>query len=114
MDGTLLQAWVSQKSFRPKDDQDGGPQVEGRNPEGNFHAEKRSNPTHASTTDSEARNDRKSGAVGAKLTYLGHTLMENRNGLMVDAQLSQADGYGERDTAHTMLARLPGKLGRRA
>ena len=87
------------------------PQVEGRNPEGNFHAEKRSNSTHASTTDSEAGNDRKSGAVGA---YLGHTLMENRNGLMVDAQLSQADGYGERDTAHTMLARLPGKLGRRA
>src|SRR5699024_10674657 len=62
-----------------------------------------------STTDPEARNYRKSGTVGAKLGYLGHTLMDNRHGLMVDAEVSPADGYGERNTAQKILDRLPGK-----
>ncbi|EQD27484.1 transposase IS4 family protein, partial [mine drainage metagenome] len=65
--------------------------------------------TPASTTDPEARNYRQSGTVGAKLAYLGHTRMENRTGLMVDAEVSQADGYGERETAQKLLTRRPGK-----
>lgn len=109
VDGTLIQAWASQKRFRRKDDQGGGPTGEGRNAARDFHGEKRSHETHASTTDPEARNYRKSGPVGAKLAYLGHTLMENRHGLMVEAEVSQADGYGERETAQKLLSRLPGK-----
>lgn len=109
VDGTLIQAWASQKSFRPRDDKDGRPKGGGRNAARDFHGKKRSNETHASTTDPEARNYRKSATVGAKLAYLGHTLMENRNGLMVDAQVSQADGHGERESARKMLSRLPGR-----
>lgn len=109
VDGTLIQAWASQKSFRPKDDQGGGPTGPGRNAHCDFHGQKRTNATHASTTDPQARNYKKAQTAEAKLGYLGHTLMENRNGLMVDAEVSQADGYGERTTAHKMLARLPGK-----
>ena len=109
VDGTLIQAWASQKSFRSKDGQDDDPQGPGRNAESDFHDQKRSNETHASTTDPEARNYRKARTVGAKLAYLGHTLMENRHGLMVDAKVSQADGYGERETAKQMLGDLPGR-----
>lgn len=109
VDGTLIQAWASQKSFRPKDENGGGPGGTGRNSARDFHGQKRSNATHASTTDPEARSYKKSKKVGAKLGYLGHTLMENRNGLMVDARVSHADGFGERDTARKMLSKLPGK-----
>src|SRR5699024_229579 len=83
-DGTLSQAWASQKSFRPKDDQDGPPPGSGRNAQSDFHGQKRANATHASSTDPQARNYKKALTAEAKLGYLGHTLMENRNGLMVD------------------------------
>src|SRR3954465_414676 len=106
VDGTLLEAWASHKSFKPKD----GPPTEpppGRNTEVQWHGEKRSNETHASTTDPESRLYRKSNAAPAKLCYSGHLLMEHRNALIVDAELTTADGYAERATAISMLARLP-------
>jgi transposase len=105
VDGTLLEAWASHKSFQPKD----GPKVPppGRNAEVNFHGQKRTNETHASTTDPEARMARKSFATAARLSYAGHLLMEHRNALLVDIELTQATGYAERDAALEMLARLP-------
>jgi transposase len=106
VDGTLLEAWASHKSFQPKD----GPPTAmppGRNAEVSFRGERRSNATHASTTDPEARMARKSNATAAKLSYAGHLLMEHRNALLVDIELSEATGYAERDTALEMLARLP-------
>ncbi len=110
VDGTLIQAWASQKSFRAKDPgNDDEPGDQGRNTCRDFHGEKRSNATHASTTDSDARHYKKSQGSEAKLSFMGHTLMENRNGLMVDARVSVADGHGERDTALAMLGDLPGK-----
>lgn len=114
VDGTLLEAWASHKSFRPKDGSGGGPAVPaGRNAEANFHGQKRSNLTHRSSTDPEARLARKSNAAPAKLCFAGHFLMENRNALIVDAELTQADGYAERATAIEMLARLPRRARRR-
>jgi transposase len=108
VDGTLLEAWASHKSFRPKDDPGGKPPSGGgRNAEHNFHGERRSNATHQSTTDPEARMARKGNAVAAKLSYAGHLLMENRHALIVDMELTEATGYAERDTALTMLGRLP-------
>jgi len=114
VDGTLLEAWASHKSFRPKDDQGGGkpPTGGGRNAEHNFHGERRSNATHQSTTDPEARMARKGNAVAAKLSYAGHMLMENRQALIVDMELTPATGYAERETALTLLDRLP-KMARR-
>jgi transposase len=112
VDGTLLQAWASHKSFKPKD----GPPPDtpaGRNAEVQWHGQKRSNDTHASTTDPEARLYRKSHNTAATLCYSGHLLMENRNALIVDAELTIADGYAERATAIDMLARLPQRTGRR-
>ena len=109
VDGTLIQAWASQKSFRPKDDEDNGCENKGRNAERDFHGEKRLNDTHESRTDSEARNYKKSKGSEAKMAYLGHTLMENRHGLIVKADASLADGYAERDTALEQLKALPGK-----
>jgi transposase len=108
VDGTLIQAWASQKSFRRKDDSDQPPKDGGRHAERDFHGETRLNDSPQSRTDPEARNYRKSRGAEAKMAYLGHTLMENRNGLMVDARVSRADGYGERTTALEMLADLPG------
>ncbi len=108
VDGTLIQAWASQKSFRPKGENEDPSSSGGRNTESNFHGEKRSNDTHESKTDPESRNYKKSKNSGAKLAYLGHSLMENRNGLVVDARVSLADGHGERDTAIDMLSGLPG------
>jgi Transposase DDE domain len=111
VDGTLLEAWASHKSFKPMD----GPPTEppaGRNVEVQFHGEKRSNETHASTTDPESRLYRKSNAAPAKLCYAGHLLMEHRSALIVDAELTTADGYAERATAIEMIARLP-RSGRR-
>jgi transposase len=111
VDGTLLEAWASHKSFKPKD-RPGGPGA-GRNVEVDFHGEKRSNHTHRSTTDPEALLARKSVSTPARLCYAGHVLMENRNALIVDAELTQADGYAERATAIDMLARLPRRRRRR-
>ena len=106
VDGTLLEAWASHKSFKPKDDPPAGPPA-GRNTEVQWHGERRSNETHASTTDPQARLARKSNATAAKLCYSGHLLLEHRNALIVDAELTAATGYAERDTAIEMLGRLP-------
>lgn len=114
VDGTLLEAWASHKSFKPKDPGQNGPAARaGKNVEADFHGEKRSNQTHRSTTDPEALLARKSNAAPAKLCYAGHFLMENRNALIVDAELTAADGYAERATAIEMLARLPKRARRR-
>ena len=86
VDGTLIKAWASMKSFRRKDGNDEPPSP-GRNGERNFRKEKRSNETHASTTDPDARLARKSGGQESKMGFTGHLLMENRNGLIVDARL---------------------------
>lgn len=112
VDCTLLEAWASHKSFKPNDAPPSEPPV-GRNAEVSFHGQKRSNDTHTSTTDPEARLARKSNATAAKLCFTGHLLMENRNALIVDAELSQATGYAERDTAVEMLGRLPATKRRR-
>lgn len=112
VDGTLLEAWASHKSFKPKDGPPSEPPV-GRNAEVGWHGEKRSNDTHQSTTDPEARLARKSFGTAAKMSYAGHLLMENRNALIVDAELTAATGYAERETAVEMLARLPASRRRR-
>ncbi len=111
VDGTLLKAWASHKSFKPKDGPPSDPPT-GRNTEVAWHGEKRKNDTHASTTDPEARLYRKSNNTAAALCYAGHLLMEHRSALIVDAELTIADGYAERATAVEMLARLP-KMARR-
>ena len=96
VDGTLIQAWASQKSFRSRDGSDGGDGTD-------FHGQKRSNQTHESTTDQDARLYKKSYGKESKLSYLGHALVENRNGLIVAAMVTHADGYAERDAALLML-----------
>jgi transposase len=106
VDGTLIQAWASMKSFRRKDSSD-EPPAPGRNGERNFHKETRSNETHASTTDPDARLARKSNGEGARLAFTGHLLMENRNGLVVDACLTHAAGTAEPEAALAMLEALP-------
>ncbi len=113
VDGTLLEAWASHKSFKPKnrDGDDDGPT--GRNVEVQWRGQKRSNETHESTTDPESRLYRKSHNTAATLSYSGHLLMENRNALIVDAELTFADGYAERATALEMLGRLPPMTRRR-
>jgi transposase len=112
VDGTLLEAWASHKSFKPTDGAEpDGPS--GRNVEVDFRGEKRSNQTHHSTTDPEALLARKSVGTPARLCYAGHLLMENRNALIVDAELTQADGYAERATALELLGRLPRRRRRR-
>lgn len=145
VDGTLIKAWASMKSFQPKpddtppDDADPGdppgstpddhnpdrpepektapmtrPARRDRNAEVDFRGEKRSNATHASTTDPDARLYRKSPGTGAMLCFMGHTLMENRNGLIVQAELTHADGHAERQAALAMVQRhSPGTPRRR-
>jgi len=113
VDGTLLEAWASHKSFQPKDGPS-APPTSGRNAEVSFHGQRRTNQTHASTTDPEARMARKSNATAAKLSYSGHLLMEHRNALLVDIELSEANGYAERDTALEMLGRLSPSQRRRS
>lgn len=103
VDGTLIEAWASMKSFQPKDGS-GEPPGAGRNAERNFHDEKRTNETHASTTDSDAKLFRKGLGKEAKLCFMGHALMENRSGLVVDARLTRASGYAERLAALDMIA----------
>jgi hypothetical protein len=123
VDGTLLESWASTKSFRPKEQteaaehQDAEPSEQqdddpptthgGRNPDVDFHGEKRSNATHASTTDPDARLMRKGKGKEAKLCVMGHVLMENRNGLAVDVLLTKATGTAEREAAVRMLDRRP-------
>ncbi len=104
VDGTLIEAWASMKSFRPKDGS-GEPPAPGRNGERNFHNEKRSNDTHASTTDPDVRLYRKADGRESRLCFMGHLLMENRNALAVDAALTHATGTAEREAALAMLDR---------
>jgi transposase len=106
VDGTLIEAWASLKSFRPKDGS-GEPPGPGRNAAGNFHGEKRSNETHASTTDPQARLYKKGDGQASRMAYMGHVLMENRNGLIVDAELTQATGKAEREAALALIDRRP-------
>jgi transposase len=104
VDGTLIEAWASMKSFRPKDGSDEPPASGGgRNAEADFHGQKRSNETHVSTTDPDARLYRKGSGKEAKLCFMGHALMENRNGLVVDACLTEANGHAERIAALHMV-----------
>jgi transposase len=104
VDGTLIEAWASMKSFKPKDGSDEPPaDGGGRNREADFHGKKRSNDTHASTTDPESRLYRKGPGKEAKLCFMGHALMENRNGLVVDACLTPANGHAERVAALHMI-----------
>ena len=111
VDGTLLQAWASQKSVRPRDGQDPPASPGGRNSEVDFHGERRRNETHVSRTDPEALFARKGRGQEARLSYAGHILMENRSGLILDLLVTQATGTAERDAALVMLdrRRLPRK-----
>jgi hypothetical protein len=106
VDGTLIEAWASHKSFQRKD---GKPDGDGTN----FHGQKRTNKTHASKTDSDAKLYRKSNGAESRLAYLGHLLIENRHGLIVDAMATEADGRAERDAGllmlHAQWQRAPGR-----
>jgi transposase len=104
VDGTLIDAWASLKSFRAKDGSDEPPSP-GRNGERDFHGEKRRNDTHTSTTDPDAKLYRKSNSAAAKLSYIGHALAENRHGLIVEADATQASGRAERAAALAMIER---------
>jgi transposase len=108
VDGTLIQAWASMKSFRSRDGS-GEPPGTGRNGERDFHGERRRNDTHASTTDPEARLYRKGPGKEAKLCFMGHALMENRHGLLVGGRVSEANGAAERGEAEMMIAERPGR-----
>jgi hypothetical protein len=110
VDGTLIEAWAGQKSFRRKDGGNGNQNDDDDpgNPTVNFHGETRRNDTHESTTDADARLARKSGGREAKLAYCGNILIENRNGLVVDTELFQGNGTAERDAAILMVERLEG------
>jgi transposase len=107
VDGTLIEAWASHKSFQRKDRPTPPPDDPG-NPTVNFHGETRSNDTHESTTDPDARLARKSGGHESKLAYCGNVLIENRNGLVVDTELLQCNGTAERDAAMLMAERVEG------
>lgn len=106
VDGTLIEAWASMKSFKPKAQDDADPpppDTGGRNAEVDFKGQKRSNDTHESTTDPEARLYRKGQGMEAKLCFMGHTLMENRSGLIVDTRMTTANGHAERLAALSMI-----------
>jgi len=108
VDGTLIEAWASLKSFRPKDTpppEGGG----GRNPAVDFHGDKRLNQTHASTTDPEARLFKKGKGKEAKLCFMGHVLMENRHGLIITPRLTAATGTAEREAAVDLVEAVPGR-----
>jgi len=107
VDGTLIEAWASIKSFRRKDGGDNDPDGSGRNAERGFHKEKRSNDTHQSTTDPEARLYKKGDGQPAKLCYMGHAFMENRHGLAVDGGVTLASGTAEREAALQLVDRRP-------
>jgi len=108
VDGTLIEAWASQKSFQRKDRPQQPPPDDAGNPTVNFHGEERRNDTHESKTDPDARLARKSGGHESKLAYCGNVLMENRNGLVVDTELLQCNGTAERDAALLMAERIEG------
>jgi len=106
VDGTLIEAWASMKSFVPKDESGKPPSANsggGRNADRDFHGEKRKNDTHSSSTDPDARLFRKGAGKEAKLCHMGHLLTENRNGLIVEARLTEASGTAERSTALAMI-----------
>lgn len=104
VDGTLVEAWASMKSFVPKDSDPGGNDRDGgRNAESNFRGQKRKNDTHASTTDPDARLYRKGSGKSARLCFMGHALMENRHGLAVGAMVTSANGTAEREAALEMM-----------
>ena len=109
VDGTLLEAWASHKSFRPKGPGSSAPPDDPGNPTVDFRGASRKNDTHQSTTDPDARLYKKGVGRPAQLAYLGHVLMENRSGLIVDTRVTPADGYGERDAAWRMVEALPGR-----
>lgn len=109
VDGTLIEAWASLKSFRPKNEDKTDPPDDPGNPTVNFRGEKRSNETHQSTTDPEARLAKKGKGKEAKLAFNANALMENRNGLLVDFRVALATGYAERESAISMVdEELPG------
>lgn len=112
VDGTLIEAWASLKSFKPRENTEEGPRDDEpdgeRNVDISFRGEKRSNQTHRSETDTDARLFRKGKGKEAKLCYMGHVLMENRNGLVVDARLTIASGTAEREAALAMIDEIPG------
>ena len=107
VDGTLIEAWAGMKSCRRKDG-GGEPPGPGRNGERGFRGERRSNATHASTTDPDARLYRKARGQASKLCYMGHLLMENRSGLVVDTETTHAAGAAEREAAEAMVGDVPG------
>jgi transposase len=113
VDGTLLEAYASQKSFRPKDEPPDPPQGSGKNPDVDFRGRPRSNETHASRTDPDARLARKGPGRESKLAYQANVLMDNRHGLIVDTELMPATGRAEREAALAMVDRLPLVPGRR-
>jgi transposase len=108
VDGTLIEAWASQKSFQRKDKPEQAPPDDPGNPTVNFRGEPRSNDTHQSKTDPDARLARKSGGHESKLAYCGNVIIENRNGLVVDTELVQPSGRAEREAALRMAERIPG------
>ncbi len=108
VDGTLIEAWASLKSFQPKDRKNPPPPDDPGNPTVNFHGEKRSNQTHESTTDADAKLARKGNGKEAKLSFNGNLLVENRNGLIVNTEVFEANGTSERDAALVMLEQIPG------
>jgi len=107
VDGALIESWASLKSFRPRDEEP--PSGGGRNPEVDFHGEKRCNATHVSVSDPESRLYRKGAGKEARLYFLGHVLMENRNGLVVDTRVTPATGTAEREAGLAMVADIPGR-----
>jgi IS5 family transposase len=111
VDGTLVEAWASQKSFKPKDGSGGDGSGGGtRNANVDFRGQKRRNDTHQSTTDPQSRMYRKACGQEAKLAYLGHVVIENRNALVVGCQVTEATGYAEREAALSLLAEIPRRL----
>jgi transposase len=109
VDGTLIEAWASHKSFRRKDGSDQQTPDDPGNPTVDFHGERRSNATHESTTDPQARLARKGPGKEAKLSYAGHVLMENRNGIAVNGCVTRADGRAEPEAALAMVEEIPGQ-----
>jgi transposase len=114
VDGTMIQAWASHKSVRPKDGSDDPPAGGSRNDARDFHGERRTNETHASTTDPESRLYKKSRGTPSKLAYLGHAVSENRHGLIVATTVTHANGATERVAAVSLLERLSGTKRRTA
>jgi transposase len=109
VDGTLIEAWASHKSFKRKDGSDQQPPDDPGNPTVDFHGERRSNATHQSTTDPEARLAKKGAGKEAKLSFAGHVLMENRNGIAVNACVTLAEGRAEVEAAVAMVEEIPGQ-----